>query len=163
VHYSPGVHTGHIMPGTSLSPLLSLSTSSLVLLSVSTTTTTTTTPSIFLAKLAHLLHSSHEAFSALGTVMQNNSNKSNFTARYILFEVCFQPRLRPRTASRINGQWQLVQRGTTIAEVIVWQQFNTGQLQIITANSITTPRATQSCHQFSLLIAYACKFCCWLT
>ena len=55
--------------------------------------------------------------------------KSSCTAQYILFEVRFQSWLRSCTASWINSQRQLVQRWTTITEVIVWQEFNTRQLQ----------------------------------
>jgi len=84
------------------------------------------TAGLFLGKTCHLPQLSHKMFSVLTTV---DFTKSSCTAEYILFEVCFQSWLRSCTASWINSQRQLVQRWTTITEVIVWQKFNTRQLQ----------------------------------
>jgi len=55
----------------------------------------------------------------------------------LLLEVCLQSRLRACTASRVHCQRQLVQRRTTVAEVIVWQQLNARQLHCISTAHYT--------------------------
>jgi len=47
----------------------------------------------------------------------------------LLLEVCLESGLGACAAGRVDGQRQLVQRRTTVAEVVVWQQFHTRQLQ----------------------------------
>jgi len=105
----------------------------------------------------------------------------------LLLEVCLQSRLRACTSSRVHCQRQLVQRRTTVAEVIVWQQLNARQLYciskadftitdniilpwhanylnhhrlpgLITFSSLNTSMASSN----TSLILFHCKLCCYV-